>query len=187
MPPIGRGRLGRDGSVRRDVPGAERLGDALRDPLARRRGADADGMLDHAPLRAAVGDDHGAPDAQQRRSADDLVVERPCGCARCRGAAAGRRAGPGSPLRNSARNRSKMKAGQALEELDHDVAQDRVADDDVGELRGQVLALDVADEVEVRLVDAAPWPAGSARRPCPSPRRSTAGPPAAGPPRARAR
>ena len=44
-------------------------------------------------------------------------------------------------------------ARQALEELDHDVAEHRVADDHVGHLPGQVLALDVADEVEVGLVD----------------------------------
>ena len=43
--------------------------------------------------------------------------------------------------------------GQALEELDHDVAQDGVADDHVGEVVGQVLALDVALEPQVRGVE----------------------------------
>ena len=44
----------------------ERLGDPLGDPLAGGRGADPDRVLDHPPLRPAVGDDHRAPDAQQR-------------------------------------------------------------------------------------------------------------------------
>ena len=42
---------------------------------------------------------------------------------------------------------------QALEELDHDVAEDRVADDDVGHVGGQVLALDVALEAQVGRVE----------------------------------
>ena len=41
-----------------------------------------------------------------------------------------------------------MKRRQALEELDHDVADDGIADDDVGEVVDEVLALDVADEVQ---------------------------------------
>ena len=46
-----------------------------------------------------------------------------------------------------------MKRRQALEELDHDVAEDRVADHDVGQVVGQVLALDVAGEAEVGRVE----------------------------------
>ena len=42
---------------------------------------------------------------------------------------------------------------QALEELDDDVAEDRVADDDVGQVAGQVLALDVALEAQVGRVE----------------------------------
>ena len=46
-----------------------------------------------------------------------------------------------------------MKCGEALEELDRDVAQDRVADHHVGHVVDEVAALDVAGEVEVRLVE----------------------------------
>ena len=44
-------------------------------------------------------------------------------------------------------------AGQALEELDHDVAEDRVADHHVGQVAGQVLALDVALEAQPGCVE----------------------------------
>ena len=115
--------------VRASPPSASR--DPLRDALASRRGTHADGMLDHAPLRAAVGDDHGAPDAQQRRAADHLVVED---------RADPPDAGAHQQVREAAADRARELgpeqvedvAGQALEELDHDVAEDRVADDDVG-------------------------------------------------------
>ena len=45
-------------------------------------------------------------------------------------------------------------AGQPLEELDHDVADESVADDHVGDMADHVVPLHVADEVQPRLLDA---------------------------------
>ena len=42
---------------------------------------------------------------------------------------------------------------ETLEELDHDVPCDRVGDHDIGLIAGEVLALDVADEVQVARVE----------------------------------
>ena len=73
--------------------------------------------LDHAPLRPAVGDDHGA---RGRRAA---ATRRPprsrttCGSGRCRGAAAGRRAGPGCRCGTRARSWSKMKPDRPSKNL----------------------------------------------------------------------
>ena len=64
----------------------EGIGDALGDARPGRGRADLDGEADHPPLGAAVGDEHRALDAEQRRAAQSLVVEAAAGCGRCRGA-----------------------------------------------------------------------------------------------------
>ena len=81
---------------------------------------------------------------------------------------------PQRPRRNSARHRSKMKRRQALEELDDDVAEDRVADDDVGHGAWSGPCPRRCRRSAGRTRRAARSRAGSGRRPCPSPRRSTA-------------
>ena len=73
---------------------------------------------------------------------------------------------------------------QAFAQLQHDVAGEAVADDDVGAAREDVAGLDVADEVERRRLQQPVAPRGSGRCPCLPLRRSTAGRPAA--PRRRA-
>ena len=107
---------------------------------------------DHPPAGASVGDDAAPADAEQRRAAHDLVVERAPDPLDPR-----THQEVGEPAAQVAaeltREQVEDVARQALEELDDDVAQDRVADDDVGKVRVEVLALDVADEVQVRLVD----------------------------------
>ena len=138
----------------RGAPGRrrERLGDELRDAGPGHRRRDVDAERDHPPPGPAVGDDHGAAHAEERRPAGALVVEDVADPAD---------PGPQQQVRDPAPERApelapeqvEDPARQALEELDDDVAQDRVADDDVGEVVDDVLALDVADEVEVRLVE----------------------------------
>ncbi len=121
-----------------------------------------------------MGDDHRPADAEQRRPAGPLVVEDVADPPDTRleqqvGEAAPKRAAELAP------EQVEDLARQALEELDDDVAEDRVADDDVGQVVDDVLALDVADEVECSSRRSARSRAGSERRPCPSPRRSRAG------------
>ena len=99
-----------------------------------------------------MGDDDRAADAQQRRSADLLVVEHGPDAAHAGAHEQVRQAAAEGPLELAA-PQVEDEGGQALEELDHDVAEDRVADHDVGQMVGQVLALDVAGEVEVRQVE----------------------------------
>ena len=121
---------------------------ALADGLRR----DVDRIPDHPLPGASVRDDHGPLDAQERRSADDLVVEAALDPGDRR---AHQQAGDLAPQRAVELGPQHVEdvAREALEELDHHVADDRVAHDDVGHEPRQVLALDVADEVEVRLVE----------------------------------
>ena len=99
-----------------------------------------------------MGDDHRAAHPEQRRTADLLVVED---------AADPADAGPHQQVGQAPAQRARELVApqvedvgrQALEELDHDVAEHGVADDDVGHVGGQVLALDVALEMEVGRVE----------------------------------
>ncbi len=56
-------------------------------------------------------------------------------------------------MRNSRPDQVEDEGRQTFEELDRDVAQDRVADDHVGHVVNEVLALDVAREIEVGPVE----------------------------------
>src|SRR5439155_17718854 len=53
----------------------ERVGDQLGDPRSRGRRPNGDRVGDHPPLRPAVGDEHGALDAEEWRATQLLVVE----------------------------------------------------------------------------------------------------------------
>ena len=114
----------------------------------RRLGGDADGVLDHARLGAAVGHDAHPSHAQQRGAAVALVVEAMLHAveARLQGQQRERR---DRPLLQVGPQRAEDVAGQALEELDHHVADEPVAHDHVGDVADQVVALHVADEVQV--------------------------------------
>ena len=129
--------------------GGQRFGDELRDARPRHRRGHLAGVADHPPLGPAVGDDGGPLHAEQRRAADLLVVEH-----RADPADARPHEHVGQPAAPRPRElgppQVEDEARQALEELDDDVAEDRVADDDVGQVLREVLALDVAHEAQAR-------------------------------------
>ena len=101
---------------------------------------------DHPPLRPAVGDDHGALDAKQRRAADPLVVEDapdpgdPGAHQQVREPAPDRAAELVAPQVEDERR-------EALEELDRPRCRRPRRTRRRRPCGGQVLALDVADEV----------------------------------------
>ena len=99
-----------------------------------------------------MGDDDRPSDAEQRRPADPLVVEDAAdpidaGAHQQRGEATADRGSELVPPEVGDERR------QALEELDDDVAEHGVAHDDVSQVPGQVLPLDVALEPQVRRVE----------------------------------
>ena len=81
---------------------------------------------------------------------------------------------PRSEPRNSPRNRSKMKPDRPSKNLMTTLPRTASQTTTSARWSDEVLALDVADEVQVRSRRAARSRAGSGRRPCPSPRRSRA-------------
>ncbi len=99
-----------------------------------------------------MGDDDAPPHAEQRRSADPLVVEHgpdpadPGTHQQRRETAPERAAELVAPEVGHERR-------QALEELDDDVAEHGIAHDHVGEMPGQVLALDIPLEPQVGRVE----------------------------------
>ena len=108
----------------------------------------ADGVLDGAGVGAAVADEAAAVHPEQRRGA---VL----GCSRCAprksskaGLASDSRAWRGAARRSPARSMPPKQLGERLGALQHDVADEAVADDDVGRAVEDVAPLDVADEVE---------------------------------------
>ena len=111
-------------------------------------GGDAHGIADHASRGAAVRDEDGAANAEQRRTPQSLVVETLPDAA---DAGAHEEVADRTPRRApelGAQGRED-EARQALEELDGHVADRGIADDHIGQVRDEILALDVADETQV--------------------------------------
>ena len=125
-------------SARHPLAGGRRRRPA-RVPIIRRRARPW--VMITVPGRPSSGDPP-TPRSRRRR-----------GSGRCRPHAAGTPAGRGSTRWNSARNRSKMNADRPSKNLITTLPRTASHDDDVGHLPGQVLALDVAHEVEVGLVE----------------------------------
>ena len=138
----------RPGGIDGRLVDPQRLLDERRDrrPGGDRR--DAHGVADHPPRGAPVGDEDRALDAQQRRAAEALVVEAIADAADAGLHEEVAERAPGRAAELVAQCRED-EAREALEELDGHVADRCVADDDVGEVGDEVLALDVADEAQV--------------------------------------
>jgi hypothetical protein len=128
---------------------ARPLVDELRDPRVRRLRGDPDGVLDHPRPRASVRDDAHTLHAEQRRAAIPLVVEPGAGSVET-GPEGQQRQRRDRSLLEVLAQRAEDEAGDALEELDDNVADEAIADDDVGPVSDHVVRLDVADEMQVR-------------------------------------
>ena len=138
---VGR-RTRRAGCARR--PLGDDVGDARRCRLRR----DADGVLHHPRLGTPVGHDAHPAHPEQRCAAVALVVEALPDAVES-GLEGEERQRRDRPLLQVGAQRAEDVAGQPLEELDHHVAHEAVADDHVGAVRDHLVGLHVADEVEV--------------------------------------
>ena len=94
-----------------------------------------------------MGYEHRALDPQKRRAAKALVVEALANPGNAGAHEKVAERSPGRPFELSPEH-VEDEARQALEELDRDIADRRVADDDIGRMVRQILALGVADEAQ---------------------------------------
>ena len=120
----------------------------------RRLRRDAQCVLDHPGPRAAVRHDAHSADAEQRRASIALVVEAMLHAVESRLQREQGQRRDRAHLQIGAQGAEDV-AGQPLEELDHHVAHEPVADNHVGDVLDQVVALHVPHEVEVQLAQAA--------------------------------